>query len=317
MIKYGFLIFGCFLTLVYAERSVFGAGDLNSPAPYGLTPAEKVIIKNKQILSKNQKKINKVDSSLKELYERIDGLESVSTGDSQKVHKAILSLNKLKTEFKNFQADISLEMEKKDAKIQNLENKIALLTSNIEQNNKNITLLQTSLEKATAIINTINESFVTRKDFKNLLTEIDKTNKKTYRTKSKSISNSSSKKYTKSKKLLIQDARKLFKKSYFTKALPILEYLIKTNYRPAECNYYVGEIKYYRKKYSDALYFYKTSMMLYDRAKYLPRLLLHSAIAFEKTKDYAQAKNFYSTLIEVYPDSSEAKKASKKIKKLK
>ena len=294
---------------------MFGAGDLNSATPYGLTSAEKVIIKNKQILSKNQQKINKVDASIKELYERIDGLESVSTGDSQKLHKTVLSLNKLKDDFKNFQADISLEMEKKDAKIENLENKVALLTSNIEQNNNNITLLQDSLQKATALINKINGSFVTRKDFKNLLNEIDKTSRKTY---SKKVSSSSeSKKFKKSKKALIADARKLFKKSYFTKALPILEYLIKSNYRPAECNYYVGEIKYYRKKYSDALYFYKTSMMLYDRAKYLPRLLLHSAISFEKTKDFSQAKNFYSTLIEVYPDTKEAKQASKRIKKLK
>jgi TolA-binding protein len=109
------------------------------------------------------------------------------------------------------------------------------------------------------------------------------------------------------------EVRILFKKDHFTKVLPLLEQLVEKNYRPAECNYYIGEIKYYRKKYEDALYYFKTSMMLYDKAKYLPKLLLHSAISFERIGDMTNADNFYTTLIEVYPDTKEAKEASKKI----
>jgi hypothetical protein len=33
-----------------AEPSAFGAGNLDSPAPYGLTPSEKHILKNKEML---------------------------------------------------------------------------------------------------------------------------------------------------------------------------------------------------------------------------------------------------------------------------
>jgi TolA-binding protein len=55
-------------------------------------------------------------------------------------------------------------------------------------------------------------------------------------------------------------------------------------------------------------------MTLYDKAKYLPKLLLHSAISFDKLGDNENAQNFYYTLIDVYPNTKEAKEASKKIK---
>ena len=318
MFKYSLVFLICFLGSLSAEKSMFGAGDLESSNPYGLTSAEKVIIKNKQILNKNRKIINKVDSSIKELYERVEGLESVSNGDAQKLDKTYKNLNKHIEDFESLKSDLYIQLAKKDEKIKVLEDTIASLNDIIDQNNNNITLLKESLDKVTITLNKINKEYISRKDFKSLLGEIEKSYKpkKSYKSKQKISSGNKITSFKKPKKQLLQDARRYFKKDYFTKALPILEYLIKSNYRPAECNYYVGEIKYYRKKYSDALYFYKTSMMLYDKAKYLPRLLLHSAISFEKTKDYDQAKNFYSTLIEVYPNSSEAKQASKKIKQL-
>jgi TolA-binding protein len=55
-------------------------------------------------------------------------------------------------------------------------------------------------------------------------------------------------------------------------------------------------------------------MMLYDKAKYLPKLLLHSAISFKKIGDNENAKNFYNTLIEIYPKTKEAKEALRKLK---
>lgn len=112
---------------------------------------------------------------------------------------------------------------------------------------------------------------------------------------------------------MMDEAVRLFKKDYFTKAIPMFEQLVASNYKPAANNYYLGEIWYYRKKYDDAIRHFKTSAMLYDKASYMPKLLLHSAIAFEKTKDFSNAANFYSTLIDIYPDSTEAKTATKNL----
>ena len=151
--------------------------------------------------------------------------------------------------------------------------------------------------------------------FNKLLKLLDKQPSSTVsQKKSKTKTKTNSVDKSKSNKQLIAEVRVLFKKDYFTKALPILDYLIEKNYKPAECNYYLGEINYYRKRYKDALHYFKTSMMLYDKASYLPKLLLHSAISFDKTGDSENAENFYTTLIEIYPDTPEAKEASKKIK---
>eukprot|EP01156_Anaeramoeba_ignava_P003501 Anaeramoba_ignava/a222902_30.p2 GENE.a222902_30~~a222902_30.p2 ORF type:complete len:159 (+),score=0.43 a222902_30:2-478(+) len=130
---------------------------------------------------------------------------------------------------------------------------------------------------------------------------------------------------SKSKKVLSQkdngeildEAIALFKKDYFTKAIPMFEHLVAENYKPATSNFYLGEMWYYRKKYDDAISYFKTSAMLYDKASYMPKLLLHSAISFEKIKDFSNAANFYNSLIDIYPDSKEAKVAVKNLSNIK
>lgn len=115
---------------------------------------------------------------------------------------------------------------------------------------------------------------------------------------------------------MLDEAKRLFKKDYFTKAIPMFETLVEQKYKPAESNFYLGEIWYYRKQYEKAIAYFKKSAVLYDKASWMPKLLLHSAISFEMTKDYTNAKTFYGTLIDVYPNSEEAKIATKNILKL-
>lgn len=310
MLKQYLILTLLFISILNAqERSMFGAGDLNSPTPYGLSSTEKVIVKNKKALLQNEKRIKRVDSKLHELSERIDGIESIFVGDGKKLNTVYNKFNKhiktyeeqqRKNQLYQTTNDELFEQYKLDTK-SNLES----LKSLIEQNDRNIKLLKESLDDVVKLVNDINKNHITRKEFNTLLEMIDKKS-----TKKTSSNNKFSKQ---SKKKLMAEVRILFKKDYFTKALPIIDYLIEENYRPAECNYYKAEIKYYRKKYKEALSYFKTSMMLYDKAKYLPRLLLHSAISFEKLGDKENAMNFYNTLIEVYPSSNEAKQASQKI----
>ncbi len=294
---------------------MFGAGDLESPNPYGLTPAEKVIVKNKETINKTNQSVKKVDTLIKELSERLDGLESIFEGDGQKLNSVYLELNKHLKEFESFK--IEQEKLKDDMAASNLriEEKISKNTASVSTNEENIKSLKNSFDKIVKLVNEINGSYVTKKEFNKLLDMLDKKEqKKSSSSKAAAPKNVKAEVPNKSNKDLMEEARELFGKDYFTRAIPILDYLIKANYRPAECNFMMGEIKYYRKKYKDALHYFKTSMMLYDKASYLPKLLLHSAISFEKTGDKDNAANFYSTLIDIYPDSAEAKEASKKIK---
>ena len=112
------------------------------------------------------------------------------------------------------------------------------------------------------------------------------------------------------------DAKKDYDAKVYNSAIPKFEKLIEVNYKPAENNYYLGDMLFKRKKYDQAIVHFKKSAMLNDKASYMPTLLLNSAISFENTKDKDNAKNFYSTLIELYPNSQEAKTAKTNLNKL-
>jgi len=309
---------------------MFGAGDLESDSPYGLTPSEKVIVNNKRILAENEKQIKKVDQKIKtvdnkiatlnsnidQFEERIEAANSLVEGNGLKLNKMNISLNNQINKIEN-NSNLSKKNTEDIAQLkqniqEQVQNELNNLINDIDTNKNNIATLQKSFKKIVSLVNDINKDYVSKSEFNKLLSMLDKKEIQTKKVTTKSSNQFSGK----NKRELIEEARVLFKKDYFTKALPILLYLIEEKYRPAECNFLVGEIKYYRKKYEEAISYFKTSMLLYDKSKYLPKLLLHSAISFEEINDDANAKNFYETLIDIYPDTKEGKEASKKIKRL-
>jgi TolA-binding protein len=162
------------------------------------------------------------------------------------------------------------------------------------------------------------KQFVTRAEFEALKKAVGvKSSSKSSSVNVTKENKSTSKKLNSTdKKALSQSAKSDYKKRNFTKAIPKFEALVESNYKPAEGNYYLAEMWYVRKKYDLAISHFKKSAILYDQAAYMPTLLLHSAISFEKTKDKENAKSFYSTLIDLYPDSSESKVAEKNLSKL-
>lgn len=297
------------------EVSAFGAGDLNSKNPYGLSSAEKNILKNKKTLGNIDSKVKDVSFSLESINERIDGLESIYEGDSQKLNESVLKLN-----------DIVKKIEENSTLTEKHSSDIEQILSMQEAFAKNIANLKKAVSKLSSTVNTINKNYISEKEFKSNMNQFItraefnalknslgvKTSKKTtVKANKKKISSSTDKKST------MNEAIRLYKKQWYTKAIPMFEELIALNYKPATNNYYLGEIWYNRKKYDNAISHFKTSAMLYDKASYMPTLLLHSAISFEKTKDFSNAANFYSSLIDIYPDSKEAKTATKNLSNIK
>ncbi len=307
-------------TLSYAnEVSVFGAGNLDSKNPYGLNSTEKKILKNKKTLGNIDSKVKNVKYTIESINERIDGLESIYEGDSQKLNESVLKLNEM---IKKIEENSTLT-EKNLSDIEDLKNVSAQILSLQEElaseNQKNILSLKKAISKLSKTTNSINAKYISEKEFKSnmnqFITRVEfEALKKSLGIKSISKTSTTKKKTsTSNKKSMMDEAIRLFKKDYFTKAIPIFEELISANYKPAANNFYLGEIWYYRKKYEDAIRHFKTSAILYDKAPYMPNLLLHSAISFEKIKDFSNAANFYSSLIDIYPDSKEAKTATKKL----
>jgi len=292
------------------EISVLGAGDIDSSSPYGLTKTEKAILKNSKKIKSFSNKIHSIELSQEEIIEKLEGISSVYESDSKSLYKTKRSITSIHNNIEANKINISninSHIDKNTNNIKILEEKIDTF---ILVQKKNNILVEKSLEDITKLINSINMNYVSKKEFDELVSFVNKT-KRTYK---KVVTKKTTVKRTNKETLKV--AIKLYNKNYLTKSKPLFENLVRKKYKPAQSNYYLGEIYFYKKKYKDAIHHFKTSMMLYDEASYIPKLLLHSAISFEKTNDKDNAINFYGTLVDAYPETKEAKIAQKNLQKL-
>lgn len=122
---------------------------------------------------------------------------------------------------------------------------------------------------------------------------------------------------TKTPSKLYSEGVRMFVKKQYDEAAKRFTLSAKKGYKPAASNYYLGEIAYYTKQYDDAIFYYKKSAGLYDKAGYMDVLLLHTAISLERTGKKAQAKVFYENVAESYPGKKAASIAKRKLRKLK
>lgn len=297
---------------VAEEVSVYGAS--NQDSSYGLSATEKHILKNQSNISNLSSKLEEINSLVKSINGRLEGLESTYEGDSKKLNDLSLKLNQSSDLASNEQA------------------------SNVNQSDLNS--LKAALTKLTTMVNKINaeyvssteleknmQQFITREEFEAVKKAMgiktpQGTAKTTVESKEKLVDATTSNissvelKTADDKIKFMADAKKDYDAKVYNSAIPKFEKLIEVNYKPAENNYYLGDMLFKRKKYDQAIVHFKKSAMLNDKASYMPTLLLNSAISFENTKDKENAKNFYSTLIELYPNSQEAKTAKTNLNKL-
>ena len=167
------------------------------------------------------------------------------------------------------------------------------------------------LEKLASMIDEINANYVSKDDLQSALSGNKKTISSTEITTKKSDSIEG-----KSNAQLYSEAVRLFGKKRYSEAQKRFEITDAKSYKPAASNYYLGEIAYYTKKYEDAIFYFKKSAGIYDKASYIDTLLLHTAVSLEKNGDKAQARAFYENIIENYAEKKSAKIAKDRLKKL-
>ena len=321
------------------EVSVFDAGNLNANSPYGLNSSEKHILKNQTNINSLSSKVGDMNSLIEAINRRLEGLESTYEGDSAKLNSTVLKINELSQKIGQ-SSDLASNGDA--AEIKNVSQQLLNMKSDSEKEMKeSINTLKAALAKISTLVNKINsdyvssseleknmQQFITREEFEALkktlgvkTTQVTPT--KTNQAKSSAVETKVSadevikENLTAEDKVkLLNDAKSDFDAKNYNSAIPKYEKLVEVNYKPAESNFYLGEMCYIRKKYDLAISHFKKSAVLYDKAAYMPTLLLHSAISFENTKDKENAKNFYSTLIDLYPSSSEAGIAKKNLTKL-
>lgn len=288
------------LSLLGAEPSAFGAGDLSSPNPYGLTSSETVVLETKKkldsVVVSSNNQANQVDS----LRERIDGLQSIVEGLSLKTYEVRKELQALNDSNQN-------QLKNND--------EIGIRLSDITNaNTQNIEKMKIVIAELTSVVDTINSTYVSKEEFNTLINDINKFKDlvaKELKTTQTSTKNDVNKDKTTAE--IYNEAKQFFDKKLYNDALKNYTYLIEKNYKPAYAHYMIGVIHYKRKNYADAIAYFKKSSTLYSKADYMPELMLYSGISMDKTGDKANAKNFYNAVIQKYPNTKEAKEAKKQL----
>ncbi len=287
-----FLLLALSLSIWAQETSVFGAGDLDSPSPYGLTASEQVVHKNAQDIKKLQNSMYQMESKLNSISERVEGIRSVFQGELGK-----LAENKgQSSETDNRFTDINKSISSLRSDLESFKEQYQ---QNIKDQNENIAKFGVVLQELSSIIDNINQRYVSKDEL------AQKTQKR------ESSQKTVSKFDPKNNHMLFDEALDMFGKGELDKAKERFEFTKEHHYKPAASNYYLGEIAYKQKKFKDAIYYYKSSANRYNEADYMPNLLLNLSRSLIEVDDKENANTFLQNLIDTYPQSSEAKEAKK------
>lgn len=256
-------------TLLNAEISVFDAGNLNSENPYGLTENEKILLKNNKKVENLKQNVGDVEARLNNTQESVQGIQSIIEGANRRIIQLESRIAELENRLKILDLNLSSEVSKVDS--------YAKSSRNLQDANHKKVLK--ALSELTNLIDSINQ---------------------TPQAKPKAQTSS------KSPAEMMNEAEKLFAAKKYQEAKPLFENLVSKNHKPARSNFMLGEIEYFSQNYKEAIEFYKISVGLSDKADYMPKLLYHTAISFDKIGDQGNANKFYQALKGGYPNSKEA-----------
>ncbi len=298
-------------TLLYAESSAFGAGDLTSDSPYGLTSGEKLLKEKLDTLSNNDAQVN---SRINEIEQRVEGLQSTLEGINSQYAKSNSRLTQLETNFEAMENNLSTEL-------QNLKAYVEESRKIQDTNNKQIKKI---LAELSSLVDSINANYVSKDDLndfnlsaKNTLvvptsddknaTSLKENNASVILVKEKEVKQIDNSWKKKKNNEILDLAIKDLNDNSYENSKTKLNYLISKQYKPARANFWLGEIEYKQKKYNNAIAYYKTSSALSTKGDYFPKLLYHTAISLDKIGDPKTANGFYKALKTNYPNSPEAK----------
>ncbi|MFK5880748.1 MAG: hypothetical protein QM482_00930 [Sulfurospirillum sp.] len=293
------------MMLFCAEPSVYGAGNLDSNNPYGLSPSEKKIVQNTKTLKSLEKQFKMLQFKYANLQEKLDGTRSVTQAISDKIGKIDSKIR-----------EVNIRDSNKSDTIQSLRGDLEALkqqfNDNLTAQNTNQEKIKSVLTELSSLIDSINSNYISKEDFSKFVSAQNHFKEKINQQIS-SIKKQNLKKILsgKSGAELLKEAKGFFSKKQYNKAKIRYEKLVRMRYKPARSNFKLGEIAYYKKRYKTAINFYKKSIALYENASYTPTLLYHTGISLSKLKKNKEASKFFKVLKTNYPKSKEAKSLTK------
>lgn len=279
------------ISFAASEPSVFGAGNLNSPNPYGLTSEEKLILENKKEIESVVQKHQQQSAKVETVAERLDGMQTILEGLIQSSNDQKIALQKFQEEKNDSNGSLSVEE----------------LNKQVSANTENIVQMKSLMEELSKLVDAINVSYVTKDEFTTLLKQLKMAVPETKPEPSAKMDTA----------LLEKKAKELFSQKKYLESKAYYEAMIQKKYKVAEAYFWIGEGHFNAKEYKESIYYYKESASKNEKAPYMAELLLHTGIAMEKIGDKTSARAFYQATSVKFANTPEAKEAKLLLEKLK
>lgn len=260
--------------LLANEPSVYGAGNIDSSSPYGLTTTEQNVLNNR-------KQVQKLVNQVSEHQSRIAGLTTVVDGLNNQV----------------------LDLKEQLKESRKAESKRDEASAKLEEDYKKSYTLLLELGK---MIDQINNNYLTKAD----LGIFQNNNSNNMIIDGRSYTDTTQQPENQHYGLDISDIYRegveLFSHKSYLAAADKFRQSIAQNYKLAPSSYYLGEIAYFTNDYYSAISYYKKSASIYDKASYMKILYLHTALSLSKTGQHDQARGFFKYVLDNYPGTKSA-----------
>lgn len=260
--------------LLANEPSVYGAGNIDSSSPYGLTTTEQNVLNNR-------KQVQKLLNQVSEHQSRIAGLTTVVDGLNNQV----------------------LDLKEQLKESRKAESKRDEASAKLEEDYKKSYTLLLELGK---MIDQINNNYLTKAD----LGIFQNNNSNNMIIDGRSYTNTTqqpeNQQYGSDISDIYREGVELFSHKSYLAAADKFRQSIAQNYKLAPSSYYLGEIAYFTNDYYSAISYYKKSASIYDKASYMKILYLHTALSLSKTGQHDQARGFFKYVLDNYPGTKSA-----------
>jgi len=302
-VRKGFFLYFVFATILplFAEPSVYGnSSSYNTYAPRNKTKTyRRKILQLEQKVAKLKEEIDGLKSIIRGLQKRVNYLSNKTQNNSNtnvsyaEIQALVYRLNRVEKKVD----DLKFLALSKPSTIQKPKRKTIALAP------KNIALAP----KKTKVSKTKSKSKPKQEASSKKTVSDPKANPTKNETKQTSLKSQD----------LYKKARESFKNKNYAKAKELFNTLLKRGYKKSDVYFMLGEIAFNQGAFSKAIDFYQKSAELKSDSNYMDLLLLHTAIALKKTGQKDQAKEFFKTLIEAYPNSVSATTAKRYLKSMK
>jgi|GEM_PF-3160552 len=275
--------------------------NVNNPTNLSaLTPTERAIVKNRQQILELKDQVAQLEKILKERKILLNSRLADDEEKLQAIKNQLDGISNTIVDFTSAKAQMennSKSVQELQTEVNNLKEQVSALQQGVKKlaktQDRNFKILKETMQQIIKQLSQIGGKVTPTGEVTPPAVNIKLSPKEAYR-----------------------KAKRLFAKGNLEGAERLLLYAYNKNYMPATTAYYLGEINFKKKKYKEAVAFYKESLTRYPkRLGFTSRMLYHLGLSFKELGYTDKARLTFKKLVQDFNDNY-AKMAKQQLKKM-